>query len=238
MKKFHQTIMSTILDEYETMRSNLSLVTVFHLIQYFKCKNILELGFYQGQTFGIMIEAAVEGSTLTAVDINYILDLYNKHYKNSTAIQNKKIILNTMSSLDFKPDTKYDFINVDTGIDDSSDGDLRYQDLINSVDCLEDQGILMLDNYELFDDVIDRFLSSTENYVPFLKDNQAIYFHHCSHDVSDFLDNVLEKLYPPHLITAHNIEYKGHTVKELCAKPMDIETMNDMFIFYCNKVGV
>lgn len=238
MKKFHQTIMSTILNDYESMRSNLSLITVFHLIQYFKCKNILELGFYQGQTFGLMIEAASKGSTLTAVDIVYDLNLYNRYYADNPVTKNKIINLITSQSLEFKSTEKFDFINVDTGMEENEVLELRYLDLVKSTEMVSDNGILMLDNYKHVDSVIDKFLLLNHDFVPFLKDNQAIYFHHCSHDASDFLDNIIETLYPPQIITAHNVEYKGHVVKELCTKPLDIESMNDMFIFYCNKVGV
>jgi hypothetical protein len=235
MKKFHQTTMSKILNEYHTMRSNLSLVTVFYIIQFFKLRNILELGFYQGQTFGVMLEASEENTNLTAIDIEYQLDLYDRHYSKTNVVKEKNVTLLKMSSLDFISSEKYDFINVDTGMSEYDSHATRTQDLMNAANLIDRSGILMLDNYRECDGLINDFLHQHQNLAPFLMDNQAIYFHNNEHDATEFLDNFLVSILPEEFVSQYNIDYKGHTVKQLFPTPIHIESMPELFAYYCSN---
>jgi hypothetical protein len=71
--------------------------------------------------------------------------------------------------------------------------------------------------YKLFDSTgvdqaIDDFLALDTGFVPFLSDGQAIYFHHQSHDATDFLDQVLNDKFSD-LATLYNVDYKSYNVK-------------------------
>jgi hypothetical protein len=246
MKKFHQTIMHSVLNEYIGMRSNLGLMVVFYMIQFFKLKDILELGFYEGKTFGIMLEATQPHSNLITVDIKFRMDLYNRHYANSIVTKDKKINFVNMSSLDFVSDTKFDFILVDVGSKphntcpedellyvDENDIQTRYQDMVHASKLLTDQGILMVDGYRKYPKAIEDFLKCDHQLVPFLMDNQAVYFHNLNHDAGEFLDVFLEQTLPQEFVSTYNIEYHGHTVKHLDPRPIYIETKNTLFKTYC-----
>ena len=245
MKKFHQTIMSNLLHEYLGARGNLSLICVLYIIQFFKCKDILEMGYWQGKTFGIMLEATQPHSSLTTVDIKFQMDLYNRHYANSSVVKDKKINFVTMSSLDFVSDTKFDFILVDVNLKmatcsygehryvDENDIHTRYLDMIHASTLLSDQGILMVDGYRKFTKAIEDFLECNHQLVPFLIDNEALYFHNINHNATEFLDVFLEQSLPPEFVSKHNIDYLGHTVKILKTLPIYVESKKDLFKTYC-----
>jgi len=63
---FYQTHIFKNLSLYDRgMRNNSELLVLFYLIKFFKFKNILEIGFFEGKTFGVMIESSTENSNLT-----------------------------------------------------------------------------------------------------------------------------------------------------------------------------
>jgi hypothetical protein len=246
MKKFHQTIMSNLLHEYHGMRTNLGLMCVLYIIQFFKCKDILEMGFWEGKTFGMMLEATQPHSNLTTVDIKFQMDLYNRHYANSSVTKDKKINFINMSSLDFVSDTKFDFILVDVGSKpaytriedelmyvDENDIHTRYLDMIHASTLLTDRGILMVDGYRKYPKAFEDFLKCNHQIVPFLMDNQAMYFHNINHDAGEFLDVFLEQTLPQEFVSTYNIEYHGHTVKHLDPCPIYVESKKDLFKTYC-----
>jgi len=238
MKSYHQTLMSQIKPKYISMRNSMSLITVLWLIQYFKCQNILELGFYQGQTFGIMLESTDAGSSLTAVEIDYKLDLYNRYYANSEFVKDKTVNLVSCSSAEFCPSTKYDFINVDTGCElNTAEGQRqRMNDLINAFQWIARDGIVMLDNYNYYNrqDITD-VLDLGHDFVPFLSDTQAVYFHHKAHDASDFLDNFLEQSTNINIVASlNNVDYVGFLIKEIKNKPVSILEHDELFSLFCN----
>ena len=213
---YSSTQMFNISDQYdrEMYRQLISQTVIYYLIKYFKLKNILELGFYEGQTFGLMLEATEPGASLTAIDIHYRMDLYNQYYKDSIYTKDKQIELLEMSSHDFVPVKKYDFINVD--------GDHTYSgccdDLEMAVTAIDQNGILMLDNYSSpqIDMAVINFLDKEHDFVPFLIDHQAVFFHHASHDAQDFLDVELNKF--SHICALDNIGYKDFEIKSVLPK--------------------
>lgn len=223
--------MSKILTEYDSMRGTISLINIFYLIQYFKCQNILEIGFYEGQTFGMMLEATNEGSQLTAIDINFQKEIYNKYYADSKYTKNKKIQLLNMSSEDFTSSEKYDLINVD------GSHVLRYNDLCIAANCLDKNGILMLDDYKKHDEVVTEFLKLDHKLVPFLMDQQALFFHHPSHSAELFLDEILDNVLF-NCCTLNNIDYKGYNVKEICPIKICIDHMHNVFSLFCHEINI
>lgn len=216
---------------YETMRVNFEILLIFSLSKYFNFKEILEIGFRQGMTFGALLEAINQGS-LTAIDLDFDMSLYDKFYKDSVYVKNNNVNLLKMSSLDFNDvDRKYDFINVD--------GDhtmpVVYKDLLKSVKLIKHSGILMIDDYYLtdIDFAINKLLETNSGFVPFLMDEQAVFFHHVSHDASHYLDVELKEIFSM-FCDVSDIEYKSHQVKKISALPA-VTNHNDIFSLICEK---
>jgi len=201
------------------MRSDLSCMVVFYMIQYFKCKKILELGFYQGQTFGVMLEATDRGSHLSTVDINFINDLYYKYYKDSQYTDGKSVEFFNISSLDFQTNTKFDFINIDTGDD-------RKQDFINSLDWISENGIIMFDNYDTpyFHYISNELINLDTPFYPFLIDGQAMYFVRVGSDTSNFEKMLADKL--REIAVLDRIKFRNE-VFLASLTPIKLSTFND-----------
>ena len=237
MKKFYESVMSSIVDEYNTMRSNLSLMTVFYTIQYFKPKTILEMGFYEGQTFGIMIEAAEPGCELTAIDIEYRMQLFDRYYATSDKITDKKINLLNIDSRNFKSESTFDFINVDT-YNEKSEINLRWNDFLHAVDLLSKDGILMLDNYILMETLLSTYLQQDPKIVPFFKDSQALYFHHVDHNANNFLDLFIPQTFPKEFASTFNTDFYGHLVTDIDPVPVFIHNYGCLMRAYCQMVKI
>ena len=215
-------------------RVNFELLLVYCLVKYFNFNEILEIGFKQGQTFGALIEATTHGS-LTAVDIEFDMSLYDKFYKDSEYIKNKEIKFLKMSSVDFTDSAKkYDFINVD--------GDhtmpVVLSDLINATKLIKNTGILMFDDYTLpdVDFAINELLKLNTDFVPFLIDEQSVYFHHVSHDASNFLDFELKKIFEAFCDISY-INYKNFHVSKISCLPA-VTYHNDVFSLICQKYNL
>ena len=228
MKHFYQTTALAIYKEFDTCIRDLpSLITVFYLIQYFNCKKILEVGFYQGQTFGAMLEAAAAGSQLTTIDPVLRTNIYNKYYHNSNHTKDKHVDLLEIKFEDFKSTETYDFILVDSGmpsdewintptsLDDAVKLDVDRSDhLIRSLQYATNNTIIALDDYRRLPAEVDRFLSSQTEFVPFLMDGTTLYFHKSAHNASDFLDNFLESKIS-NSCSLYNIEYRNYIIKNV-----------------------
>jgi hypothetical protein len=231
-KKFHQTQISKIYPLFEkpTMRNPDGLIMVFSIIQYFKYRNILEMGFYQGLTFSTMIEATGPGAKLTAIDIDFKRELFDQYYLNSEFVTDQQINLLNISTHDFVPKETYDFINVDCGTQ-------REFDIITATQCIDPTGIIMLDDYKKLDHVVDALLDLNTGFVPFLADSKALYFHHESHNAADFLDNVIENMFVSFCHTDNKI-YKEHVVKTVEPRPVDITQLDSVFRIFAQTQNI
>lgn len=222
--------------KYKTQRSLTSMVLVYNIIEYFKFRNILELGFCFGQTFGVMLQATSAGSHLTAVDIAFNTELYDKFFKDSIYTQNKTIEFLNIDTKDFIASREYDFINVDANLPN------RFNDMIMAVKCLSPNGILMVDNYAKpeVDPGIDKFLKLDHGLVPFLIDEQAIYFCKNTLDVSYFLDSVLEEQMST-VASLYNIDYKNYFIKSVYPvgiSPWALESNPEVYLAYCKQQNI
>jgi predicted O-methyltransferase YrrM len=192
-------------------RSLTGLCLLYHVIRYFDCKNILEIGYQHGTSFMTMAEASEPGTTLTGIDIDLDSTRHNRFYKQF--IGNRQVNLVKTPSQLFKPQGMYDFVFID--------GCHLYPqvfiDLATIKNHIGPNTIMLIDDYKFpgVDQAIDDFLALGTGFVPFLREGrQAIYFHHESHDANDFLDNVLaHKFYD--LATLYNEEYKSYNVTTL-----------------------
>jgi hypothetical protein len=232
MLNFSDTKIFKNLNEYDPMRVNVGLLLVFKLAQHFKFFDILEIGFHQGLTFATLLEANAVGS-LTAVDKRLGLLLYEKFYKNTPTVENKEIQLLHTTSMDFNANgKKYDFINVDAGH--SMPGVLN--DLIKATELINRSGIIMIDDYEWtdVDYAIDELLKMNTGFVPFLMDNQAVFFHHKSHDAVEFLDVVCKNTFESFCYIEHT-EYKNYSNVLKISALKGITTNNDVFSLICEK---
>ena len=240
-KKFHETQISKIFSLYSPMRSYPSAIMVFLLIQHFGLSKILEMGFHEGLTFGVMLEATGPGAELTSFDIDVKIDLYNKYYRNSEYVQDKQVHVLEVASENFVPQSTYDFINVDVDTtvsnDESRFGLGRARALINASKCISQNGIIMLDDYQGQSAAIDDLLATNCDFVPFLVDDKAMYFHHVSHDANDFLDSVVEDAFVTFCNTS-NIEYQGHLVKQVVPRPLDIVNIHPLFQFFIKEYNI
>lgn len=240
-KKFHETQISKIFSLYTPMRSYPSAIMVFLLIQHFGLNKILEMGFHEGLTFAVMLEAAAPGAELTSFDIDLKLDLYNKYYRDSSYVLDKKIQLTQVAAEDFIPSPLYDFINVDVDTtvsnDESRFGSGRARALINASKYIRQQGIIMLDDYQGQGSAVDEFLATDCDFVPFLVDDKAMYFHHVSHDANEFLDSVVEDAFVSFCNTS-NFEYKDYLVKQVVPRPLDIVNIHPLFQFFIKEYNI
>jgi hypothetical protein len=212
------------------------MVLVYNIIEHFNFKNILEFGFCYGQTFGVMLQAASAGSHLTVVDIEFNTELYDKFFKDSIYTQDKTIEFINIDTKNFVAARQYDFINVDAGLPN------RFNDMCMAVKCLSPDGILMVDNYAKpdVDPGIDKFLKLDHKLVPFLIDDQAIYFCKNTLDVSYFLDVVLaEKM--SKIASLYNIDYKNHFIKSVYPigiPAWELENHPELYLAYCQKQNI
>jgi hypothetical protein len=228
---FYKSNILKNISQYETMRVNIDLILVFYMIKFFNFKNILEIGFREGQTFGAMIEASSTDSKLTAIDIIPNNRLYNLYYKDTEFVKDKTIDILTVNSLEFAPDDRYDFINIDT--------DHLYPHTLHEIEKyinhISQFGILMLDDYNTYDGVdksINKFMSENKDWVPFLLGEQTAFFHHVSHDACEFLDETLNVF--SSFCSLNNIDYKSHNVKKInCLSA--ITSNDDIFTLICQR---
>jgi predicted O-methyltransferase YrrM len=233
--KFHETLALKNLNLFQSVkrrRVNFELLLLFYVIKYFDSKSILEIGFGEGCSFGVMCEAASESSELTTVDIAHSRTIFDHIYSEYPLDCKERIKFLTMSSLDFVEDPgKYDFILVD--------GDHHmptvYKDLVNVSKLIKSTGIIMIDDYDQEGPniAIDQFLELNTGFVPFLIDDQGVYFHHISHCADQFLDVELEKIFAS-FGNLSNTTYKSFLVKKVSCPPV-VSGNNDIFALICDR---
>jgi ubiquinone/menaquinone biosynthesis C-methylase UbiE len=157
--------------------------------EYFEPKEILEIGFFHGQSFGIVVDACPDDAKFTAVDISFegkkTFDLF---FENQT---NMEFILTDSKNLSIN-NRKYDFIMVD--------GDHSYEyasnDISKALSLINEQGILCVDDFNMEGvwQSIREQLNGQTDWVPFLMGTQSMFFHHRSHSADYFLDHWLQKI--------------------------------------------
>jgi len=230
--RFYKSQLITIIDEYDLrMRINIDLLLTFYLVHHFKSSNILEIGFYQGKTFAAFVEATLPGSQLTAIDSDLQLTVFNKYYKDSKYTQDKIINLIEIPSEDFNSAEKYDFINVDGNHNYPN----AFNDIMKSILLMNQTGILMIDDYKCLgvDQSINKLITMNTGFVPFMISEQTSWWHHNSHDATEFLDVILEKTISP-FCSLYNNKYKSFDVKEIKCMPA-ITEHDDVFKLICEK---
>lgn len=195
----------TDLTHSNLMRDHDSIYFTWKTVKYFAPKTILEIGFYKGQSLGIILEASSNSSKIVSVDINYqYLDKFNQLFPDN------QIQFVHLDSRYMNFNCNFDFISID--------GDHSYEgavnDIVKCLPLLHERSILSVDDYEFFDDVsiaVKKYLLGQNNFIPFMCTPQQMFFHHANHKADDFLDEYLIKD-ATEFIDFTNIDFYGYTV--------------------------
>jgi predicted O-methyltransferase YrrM len=92
------------------MRERVDMFLLWKTIEYFRPKKLLEIGFFAGQSMGIMLESAGPDAEITSVD----KDFSKKHvFEHIFPNNNINFIEIDSRQLQLDPQTKYDFISID-----------------------------------------------------------------------------------------------------------------------------
>jgi predicted O-methyltransferase YrrM len=195
-----------------TMRSTVDGYVYYKLITEFNFKNFLEIGFFEGQTAGLLAELSTTDAKITCIDPNPNTDIFNQ----TMSDQLEKITLLQIPSQQFNFSQVYDFIIVD--------GDKSYnmvsQDISNSLKSIDPAGLLLINEYQQHDVVqaLHDCIDGTD-WVPIIRTNQSLIFHHCSQDRSDFLDYKISDI-ANNFINFVNIDINGHVVLDIQTLPI------------------
>lgn len=210
--KFKNSIAWQNLSQFESMRTSLDSFLLFSVVDYFQSKRILEIGYREGYSFGLMLQASHPNATLDAVDPTFAGSKIFEYI-----VTNKKYTFYEMSSMDFDYNGTYDFINVD--------GNHEYEyaltDINNAVDHLSPNGILMIDDYSLpgVDRAITEMLSQNLMVKPVLKGLQQVFFIKLGSTLpfSNYELDVLQNKTGDFLQISH-VNYKGFDIVDVWCK--------------------
>ena len=208
------------------MRDPVSLIMLYLVIQHFKFRNVLEMGFYQGLSLAAMIEAAPVSTKFTTIDIEFRCEIFNQHFADWI----DRVTWLNMSTHDFRPNQTYDFILVDGS-------DQRNLELEIAHSCVDIHGVIMFDDYHKWQPELVHFLQQHPDWTPFLADSKALYLHHVSHQADEFLDCVVEQRFQDFCHTG-NCDYHGHWVKTVTPRPIDIVYMSDIFPLFAKQRNI
>lgn len=167
--KFHQLQTYQHLDEFDIRdsRNFLDLLLIQKLISLSKVKNILEIGYHKGLTFGVLYESSGADTKLTSCDITYDRDIFRKFYNIE-----KSCTFHKCKSIELTLDHLYDFILID--------GDHTYETVIKELSMLDTWAtsdcIILIDDYALpgVKKALAEFIS-VANFKPVLIGPQQIF---------------------------------------------------------------
>jgi hypothetical protein len=196
---------------YWLPRDCIGIYTYWKICEYFKPKSVLEIGFLEGLTFGILFESTDVDTKYVCVDVDFspkekYFDFIFKDdpkYDSITFVETDSKNLNLTQP--------FDLIHID--------GDHTYEyvknDVLKILPLLHKNSILIMDDMtEHCPDVskvIKELLLGQHDFVPFLSVDREMFFHHVSHSADDFLDNFLSKD-ATDIMTFFNYQYEGFTV--------------------------
>jgi hypothetical protein len=167
--KFNQLLIYQHLSKFrcEYARNFLDLLVIQKIVSRTSVKNILEIGYFEGLTFGVLYEASSDDASLTSCDITYADDKLREIVeikKNCKFIQCK--------SVDLKLNEKFDFIIID--------GDHSYNTVSKELLMLDEWAsencIIMIDDcyWTDVDRAVTEFLISSE-FIPCLIGAQQLF---------------------------------------------------------------
>jgi len=161
-------------------RNPLDQIVLFKLINQYKFKKLLEIGYFEGLTFSILYEASHHDAKLTACDITFDHDVLSKILKFT-----KTVNFRSGGSEELRLSGSYDFINID--------GEHSYTAVQRETALIQNHfdnlGILMIDDYQYpgVHQALVEFTDSSD-FVPFLLGPQQMFLQKQSRDI-DWLIN-------------------------------------------------
>ena len=208
--KLYQSQILANLDDFRVadtpdglMRERIDMFLLWKTVEYFRPKNLLEIGFFAGQSAGIITEAAGSDSILTSVDIDFSLrHIFEKIFLN----HNINFIEIDSMQLELDSNKKYDFISIDG----NHDYNYVLNDFVKCLPCMHKNTILYMDDYRLpgVEQVICEELLGKHDFVPFMVGDQAMFFHHIGHSADEFLDEWIQNK-SKNFIYFENVEMFG-----------------------------
>lgn len=214
MTKFHESVVINNLDNFRKyselnilMRHCMDMFLFWKILKYLNPKTILEIGSSAGQTLGLMVEATENQSTYTSVDIDFSKMGY---FESKFPLSNIQFIKSDSTKVELTK--KFDFIHID--------GDHSYEYVMNDIfkcaSLSHIDTILVIDDFELpdVDKAIDNFLLYQNDFVPFMRGHQCMFFHHQSQELDYFLDYAMYENNALDIFKIENINYKNFTVLE------------------------
>jgi SAM-dependent methyltransferase len=200
------------------MRSTVDGYVYYRFVQQYDFQNILEIGFFEGQTCGLLAESASATARVTAIDPVLNRSVFDSVYHEYT----NKVKLVQAASQQFEFDQEYDLINVD--------GDKSYpavrEDLSNAAQALAHDGVLIVNEYYL--ETVAQAVSEVmpqSGLVPFLRTNQSTFFSSPHVDRAEFLDYTLPAQ-ANNFIRFQNIELDKHVILYVDSLPVFTEQLD------------
>jgi len=211
--KFWQEYLSfTPVVKCSTMRSTVDAWVYYKLQSHYQFRSVLEIGFFEGQTAGLLAEVSNPDTKITCVDPNPKSEIFYSVF--GSVASRVSIIKQKSQAIDFAPQ---DLIIVD--------GDKKFtsvtSDLGKSLQCISSDGVLVVNEWILPDvqQAIEQVLGAAD-WHPFLQTHQSLMFHHCGVDRSLFLDQEISSAGVDNFIRFENHTYNGHVVLKVDTLPI------------------
>lgn len=181
------------------MRSTVDAIVYWKLLTYYKFKNFLEIGVYQGLTTGLFFESN-PNALVDAVDPIDNLSLFREIYVEFVPQLN---FINK-NSREVTYSKHYDFILVD--------GNHKYDfvmaDIQNIMPVVNNNSIIAFDDYKMLgvSSALQDFRKLYPDWVPFLEAEQTQFWHHKSDSRGDFLDSLIVDIISKFIIIENYID--------------------------------
>lgn len=215
--KLHKTRFWSEYDKFKkmvhasSMRCTVDAYVYYKIFKKYDFKRILEIGFFQGQTAGLIAEITAKDAKITCLDPRprcEILDLIYSDIK-------FKIDLHQIESQNFNFEF-YDIIIID--------GDKDFAaislDIQNSIKSIDQNGMILVNEYQKnsVQDAIHQHMLPN-GLVPFLQTDQTLFFHRPQCDRGNFID--FELVDPGfNFINFENRDILGYTVLHATTLPI------------------
>ena len=212
-------------------------IFLMHMVcRAFLPKRVLEIGFCQGQTLGVLIDACGPDTDFVSVDIDFSK---NKNFNSLYGSNQSRItwICEDSSSLTYKG--QFDLMVID--------GDHSYEsahkDLEQVLKVSHPGTILVMDDYDWHTisnrgvkGVIHDNLLGQRDWVPFMMGDQTMFFHHVSHATDSFLDHDIQNT-AKNFICFSNVLYNNHCVLQ-SKTPNIFKDHIDLFCLALERYGI
>jgi predicted O-methyltransferase YrrM len=197
--------------KYWKPRDCIGIYIYWKICEYFKPKSILEIGFLEGLSFGLLFESSEDTTEYVCVDNDFSkkTKYFDFLFKDHPKYNSIKFIETDSRKLDLTQ--QFDLIHID--------GNHSYEfvknDVLKSLSLMHKNSILIIDDMTEHcpdvEKVVDQYLLGQHDFVPFLAADREIFFHHVSHSTDDFLDNFISKN-ATDIMTFFNYNYKDFVV--------------------------